>query len=655
MLRGPHPLPDALMKKVWPPMRATLSGPDHAPADAFVYEVKYDGFRGLAAVSAGRVEFLSRNGLDLSSRFPQVARALSRLTVGEAVLDGEVVAVDRSGVSHFQDLQQSGADERYDVFDLLWLDGQDLRSRPLEERRDLLDSVLANVPPPIEPAERIRADTVEDAMAEAERRHLEGLIAKRNGSTYKGTRSSEWLKLKLNASQELAILGYTPISNGRPEIGAILVGVHSDDGFHYAGKVGTGWTSKLRRQLFKDLEKDRTDTPPAVDAPRLRDARWVTPKKVAQVSFTEWTADGKLRHPSFQGLRDDKRPEECVREVPEAARKRIASTGPRRAPASKLAAKTARASARTAKSRAHVTPAPEEDEHPAPAKLVAADVPLTSPDKVLFPEAGLTKRDVFEYTRAVAEAAVATLAGRPIALQQWPQGIRKPGFFRQQVPTAPDWATTVEVDHGGRKLTHLVVDNPRTLLWLANQSALTLHMWHSRVPHLGQPDWVLFDLDPGETTWKDLIRVTLALKSLLDELRLPSVPKTSGKRGLHVFVPVAPGHTYDDTLEFAVSITRVLEGALGDIATTERSVAKRGGRLYLDAYQNGRGKTVVAPYSIRAVDAASVSAPLRWSEVIESLDVSAFNVRTMPSRLAKLGDLFAPARNGGPRLPRFRS
>ncbi len=626
-LRAAHPEPKELMQKVWPPMLATLAEPERAgELERYVYEVKYDGYRGIAAVSNGRVCFVTRNGLDLTSRFPEIARALSRLVVPEVVLDGEVVAFDAGGVSRFQSLMMPGVDHRFAVFDLLWLDGEDLRGRPLEDRRDLLESVLANVPPPLEVAERIRGEA-EAVIKEAERRGLEGVIAKACGARYEGRRSRAWLKLKVSQGQEVAIIGYTPITNGKKEIGALLVGVHDGEGFRYAGKVGTGYSTKLRRELWETLEKDHIDLPAAKDAPRMKLARWVRPKLVAQVRFTEWTRDGKLRHPAFLGLRVDKKPEEATREVPvEPPEKPV--KGSRRAPEKKAA--------RTAK-------LPD----------AAPEVALTSGTRVVYPEAKVTKADVFAYYRDVAPLMVHALAGRPLALKQWPKGISTDGFFRQHVADLPEWASRANVPTAKRTLTHPIVDREETLLWLANRSALELHMWHSRVPHLTEPDWVVFDLDPGKGPFEDLITVASALRGLLEKLGLASVPKTSGKRGLHVMVPVTRGHNYEDALTFAEAITGALAHALPDIATTERTIKKRGGRLYLDAFQNVEGKTIIAPYSLRGVEGAPVSTPLRWSEVNAKLDPAKYTLKTVRRRLDKVGDLFAEAVDGRQRLPRF--
>jgi bifunctional non-homologous end joining protein LigD len=626
-LRAPHPDPRKLLDKVWPPMLATLATATAVDPEQFVFEVKYDGYRGLAAISSGKVSLLTRNGLDLSGRFPEVYRGLSRILVAEAVLDGEVIALDPKGVPRFGLLMEPGVDHRFVAFDLLWLDGEDLRSRPLQERRDLLQSVLSNVPPPIVLAEQVEGP-LQELLRETKRRGLEGLIAKRRGSAYEGRRSKDWLKVKVQATQEVVVVGFTPIKSGAKELGALLVGVNGDDGLHFAGKVGTGFSARLRRELYARLQKDRTESAPVLDAPRMRAAIWVRPRLVAQVQFTEWTRDGKLRHPSFQGLREGKEVGEVRRELPSVPD----AQGERRAP-SRKAARMGRA----------------------PAPAVEVEVKLTSGTRLVYPKPRLTKADVFEYYRDMAEVMVPALEGRPLALKQWPKGLSDKSFYRQHVADLPQWATRATVKTARRAVSHPVVDHPQTLLWLANRSALELHMWHSRVPHLSEPDWVVFDLDPGKGPFEDLVTVAQALHGLLDKLGLCSVPKTSGRRGLHVLVPICRGHNYADTLDFAVAITRALEHALGDIATTERSVGKRGGRLYLDALQNAEGKTIIAPYSLRGVEDATVSTPLRWSEVTWRLDPSRFTLKTLRSRLDKLGDLFAPALHGQQRLPRFAS
>jgi bifunctional non-homologous end joining protein LigD len=335
-------------------------------------------------------------------------------------------------------------------------------------------------------------------------------------------------------------------------------------------------------------------------APTLRDATWVGPRHVAEVGFTEWTADGMLRHPTFRRLRPDRTPAECEREAP------------------------------------------------------IAPVVLTHPDRVLYPRDGITKRDVADYYARVAEPLLHALAGRPLALEHFTDGIDRPSWFEQTVRRPAPWMTVAELPShgaGGGLARRLVADRPEVLDWFAQRSALTIHVWSARVTGIQNPDWVVFDLDPGEGhDFALVVEAALVLRRLFERLGLGSVPKTSGRRGLHVLVPLAPGHTHEAARRFATRIGAAVAGALPGV-TVERSTARRRGRLYLDCLQNGPGKTIVAPYSPRARDGAPVSAPLAWAEVNGRLDPSRFTIRTMPRRLERVGDLFAPALHGGARLP----
>jgi len=359
----------------------------------------------------------------------------------------------------------------------------------------------------------------------------------------------------------------------------------------------------------------------------MRDAHWVKPRLVAQVRFTEWTSDGKLRHPSFQGLRLDKTPMETVREKP---------------------ASPPKASRSRSGSRSRSTS--ESDQAPAP-----VEVKLTNPDRVLYPKDGITKQDVADYYQAVSGPLLAAIKDRPLAVIHWNQGVGKPGWFEQNTgQKAEPWMKVVDTPSSKGPVRHLVADRPETLRWLAQHAALELHMWHSRAQSLTMPDWVVFDLDPADGKGiEQAIEVAQILRGMFERLGLPSVLKTTGKRGLHVFVPLAPGHTYDDAQGFALSVGETVAQKLPQV-TLERAKEKRKGRLYFDCLQNGYGKTVVAPYSLRGVDGVSVSTPLRWNEVEAGLDPKRFNLRTVPDRLKEVGDLFAPALRQGVRLPRFK-
>jgi bifunctional non-homologous end joining protein LigD len=637
-LRALRPPPAKLLEGLLPPMLATLTSEPPPDEEAYQAEVKIDGYRALCAVSAGRVAMVTRNGLDLKRRFPAVAAALGRLVVGDAVIDGEIAVLDAKGAPRFELLQQ-GADEAVlFAFDLLRLDGQDLRARPLRERRDLLASLLSNnagdlrlteeMPPPFAAA-----------LEAAGKRGFEGLVLKLRDAPYQAGRSRAWLKLKVLRSQELAVVGFLP-GEGKASggVGALLLGVASGGALTFAGKVGTGFSTRQRAELQRELERDIVPAPRVRDAPRLRGARWVEPRLVAQVRFTEWTADGKLRHPSFQGLRADKTPLECVREEPEPP--------PEPSPPDTEASRRSPQRGRSAR-------APDP-----------SDVALTHPERVLYPRDGITKQDLAAYYAAVSEPLLRALAGRPLALVHWNEGLDRPSWFQQDVREgrghAEPWLTVVETPTSargakpGRTVGHLVADSPAALRWLAQRSVLELHMWSSRADSLSTPDWVVFDLDPAEgQDIAQAIEVALLLHGMFERLGIPSLPKTTGKRGLHLLVPLAKGHTYADAESFALRVAETVVRQVPEV-TLERSKAKRHGRLYLDCLQNGQGKTIVAPYSPRGVDRAPVSTPLRWSEVKAGLDPRRFNLRTMPARLAEVGDLFAPALSDGVRLPRLR-
>jgi bifunctional non-homologous end joining protein LigD len=595
--------PEQLLRKVFPPMLATLT--DAAPADrnAWTYELKYDGFRAVAAIVKGQVAMWSRNELDLAPRFPLIAAALQKIKAKDVVLDGEVVALDASGAPRFQLLQQGERRERVFFFDVLWLDGRDLRNLTYLERRKILTKVLKGAPAAVKLSEVID-EAGEKALKDAAAAGYEGIIAKKNTSCYEPRRSKEWLKVKALNQQELIVIGWHPSTHSSKEIGSLHLAVKGDDGaLHYAGKVGTGFSAK-QRVWFKDqLSKDVVPVSPAKDAPRERAATWVRPRFVVQVAFTEWTGDNRLRHPAFLGIREDKEVGEVVKETPQHT------------------------------------------------------VTLTNPDRVLYPKDKITKKDLVAYYEAVAEPMIVALRDRPLSLEHWNQGITKPSWFHQDVGKgAPPWVTTIETPTRttkAGKVQHLVVDKPETLRWLAQMSVLTVHMWASRGAALNEPDWLVFDLDPAKGKGiEQAIEAAIIMRGLLENLRLPSVPKTSGKRGIHVFVPLAGGYTHEEAADFACSIAAAVAAKVPTI-TVERSLNQRKGRLYLDCMQNAYGKTIVAPYSPRAIDGAPVSAPLEWSEITKKLDPLKYNMRTMPDRLAKKGDLFARVFKEKGRLPQL--
>jgi len=585
-------------------MLATLVTAPPPDERNWAYEMKYDGFRAVTAIVGGDVAMWSRNELDLEPRFPHIAKALAKLKVGNAVVDGEIVAMDEKGVPRFQLLQSGTNKERIFIFDVLWLEGEDLRKKPYVERRAILEKLLKRAPAGVELARKVDMPGVE-ALREVARDGWEGIIGKRLTSIYEGRRSKEWVKVKALNQQELVIIGFNPSSASTREVGSLHLAVMKDGELHYAGKVGTGFTSKMRVELMNMLSRDIIDKSPAKDSPRVKVATWVKPRHVAQVAFTEWTDDDKLRHPSFLGLRPDKGVQEVVREKP----------------------------------------------------VTSSRVTLSHPERVLYPKDKITKQDLANYYEAMSEPLIRALKDRPLSLEHWNQGIDKPSWFHQNLGReAAQWLTTVETPtrYASRKtVKHLVVDSIDALRWLAQMSVLTIHMWASRASSLDEPDWLVFDLDPAKGKGiEQAIEAAIIMRGLLEHLELPSIPKTSGKRGIHVFVPLARGYSHEDANEFACSIAAVVTKQVPTM-TIERSLNKRRGRLYLDCMQNAYGKTMVAPYSPRGIDGAPVSAPLKWDEVTKKLDPLKFNIRNMPDRVAKVGDLFAPALTKGAKLPKL--
>ncbi len=603
----------------------------------WLFEVKYDGYRLLACKAGNDVRLYTRGGHDWSDRFAPIARGVASLAARECVVDGEACVVDDAGRPSFGALQEwlSGAGTKaeparlaFAAFDLLWLDGRDLRGERIESRRELLERLLDGHGAPLSLSRAVQGPLA-DLLKVAKDAGLEGLIAKRKGSTYLPGRSGAWVKLRFDRQQECAIAGWIPMAGTEDDVGALLVAIAEGGKLVYAGRVGTGFDTRTRKRLSEALRPSVRPEPAIALAPRVRDARWVEPLLVCACAFTEWTREGSMRHPRFLGMREDKQPLECVRE------------GVAQSPA--------------------VTAYPP-DEAPSP-KVSAATPKLANPTKVLFPRDAITKRDIWDYYTAIAPLMLPHLAGRPLTLQRYPDGIDGEEWYQQNAPEkSPAFVRLVGVGqrHGVKK--RIVCDRLETLQWLANLAALTVHQWTSRAPPepasqaavelaLASPDYVVLDLDPGSGPWAHLVQVARAVRTLLDALGLESLVKTSGKRGVHVVVPIAPGESHEAATSFAEQVARAVAKVLPDIATVERMKDKRSGKLYVDYGQNGEGRTIVSPYTIRARDGAVVSTPIAWDELDEELDPTRFTIRTVVDRVAKHGDLFVGALKGAQRLP----
>lgn len=610
----------ALLEKFGETMRATnpAEGAKLPRGDEFWFEIKYDGYRLIAAKSGDEVRLCSRNGKDWTDRFPIIAEAIAKLPAREVALDGEACAVDEQGNPSFQRLQHWIGGERknvelvYVAFDLLFVDGEDVRGEPIENRRERLRALLEDATSPLSISTETDGDP--KTLLEACRaRGLEGLVAKRKGSRYVAGPSALWLKLKCDRRADFAVVGYLPLRGTSNTVGALLLGAMRDGKMLYAGRCGTGFSDMQRRTLAKLLDAERIDAPPAeeVESP-LKSPHWSKAKLCVEVAYTEITDDHRLRHPKLVAVREDKSWNECV--WPDDPRR------PR-------------------------TIGDDEDEPPQPAPIRSWPKPtLANREKVLFPRDGITKRELWEFAEAIAPTMLPHLVGRPLNMQRWPNGIDGEAWYQHRPGEGkiPEFVRLIDT---GEAKPHVAADNVETLQWLANLAAITLHQWASRAPEIERPEYAVIDLDPGDGTWADLVRVAEAVRTLLEAIEAESVVKTSGKRGVHVFVPLMKtphGPTHDEATRFAFEIATAVAKVLPEICTVERVKAKRGGRLYVDAFQNGLGRTVVCPYTIRAIDGAPVSAPIEWGELTNDLDAKTLNVRTMMDRLGKKGDLFAP-------------
>jgi bifunctional non-homologous end joining protein LigD len=579
----------------------------------WVFEVKWDGYRAIATVVGGNAQLTSRNGNDLTSRFAQVARQLERaVKTPSCVLDGEVCALDESGRSSFSAMQQSqaGTPFVYYAFDVLEVDGEPLVDLPLVERRKRLEQVLDRRNKTVRLSEGFDDGTA--LYHVAQQQGLEGIVAKRLDSLYvQGRRTRDWLKLKTHGRQELVVAGYTKGTGRRASsFGSLVLGYYRGGELVYAGNVGTGFGGKEIETLLDRLRPLRRETPPFRDVPRMPKVRksdviWVEPTLVVEVEFAEWTHDGRLRAPSYQGLRDDKPATEVRREQPLADR---------------------------------VTKGSRE-------------LKLSNLDKVFFPAEGITKGDLLEYYRAIAPAVVPHLKDRPFTMIRWPDGIEGGRFFQKDAPShMPDWiptfrtlVSTRESPRRRKWVNFPVVDDELALLWMVNMGCIDLNAWYSRLDRPDRPDFVLFDLDPApDVGFRETVQVALLVKEALDAFGLVGFPKTSSAEGMHVIVPVERRYTYADTRQFAEIVAGAIARTHRGLATTEWTKSKRRGVL-IDSNQNGEGKTIASVYSVRPRPGAPVSTPLRWSEVNERLDPLAFTMQVVLERVRKHGDLFAGA------------
>ena len=590
----------------------------------------------------------------MSARYPELA-GLAQAVTAPAILDGEIIALDADGRSNFQllqarvGLQDAGEIKRlaakqpvsFRVFDLLYYDGFDLRPGALVDRQALLAAVLTP-----SDAGRLSEHITGDGLAAfqaAQAQRLEGIIAKRRDSVYLPGRAGGWLKIKTLRRQEVVVGGYTAPRRTRPYFGALVAGTYQNGQLVYAGHVGGGFDRNTLEQVYALLQPLVTRRSPFADPPSTNEAvTWVRPKLVAEVKFAEWTSDGRMRQPIFLGLRDDKPPEEVTVERPQSAqteKKQAVRTAAAPVAAEPVANAGPIQTAAAALGRGRKALSGELH-----LKVGRDTLTLTHVDKLYWPEAGYTKLDLLRYYWRVSKTLRPHLADRPLILKRYPNGADAPSFFQHDVNDVPSYVRTVQAEaENGRQIDYVICDNAATLLYLANLGTIEQNPWNSRAADWDHPDWIVLDLDPGEVEFRTICDLALGVKDVFERLGLDCYPKTSGSRGMHVYVPLQPTYSYEEAAQFAQRVAEVVVRENPRLATLERSKRKRPPqRIYVDYLQNARGKSVASAYSVRARAGATVSTPLKWTEVKRGVDPTDYTLQTVPARITRLGDLFKP-------------
>jgi len=597
--------------------------------EAWLHEMKYDGYRMLCRIERSNARVYSRNGKEWTAAFAAIARAAACLPVESAWIDGEIVVMDAQGRSSFQALQnalseQSGDRLHYYAFDLPYLNSFDLREVPLVERKRVLEKILAGAG-----VFRYSSHVQGSGIAfyqQACKHGLEGIIAKRADSHYVAGRTRTWLKVKCAQRQEMVIGGYSDPEGSRTGFGALLLGVYEPGGgLRYSGKVGTGFNEQILASLKQKLDRLVQKEPPFINPPKGAEARrahWVKPQLVAEIAFTEWTDDGTLRHPSFQGLREDKNPTEVIRERATD----IVKPDPE---ATKRAQQTVRPSADAPK-RGSSAGGKSGD--------TIAAIKLTNPTKLFYPEAKLAKRDLAAYYEAIGEWIVPHLRNRPLTLVRCPNGWDKPCFHQKHAAQHTNKAIDrVRIQGKDGPTLYMMANSVSAVVALVQLGVLELHPWGSRAKKLHSPDRIILDLDPDDdVAWDQLVEATQLVKALLEQIGLQGFLKTTGGKGLHVVIPIEPTLRWDAIKGFTKAIAEVLTRTFPDRFTAKLSKATRTGKIFIDYLRNAEEATAIAAYSARARANAPVSTPIGWAELAEDVRFDHFNVRNVPARLKNL-------------------
>jgi bifunctional non-homologous end joining protein LigD len=617
------------------PMKATLvDKPPHG--EEWLFEIKWDGVRAIAFVDREQVRLLSRTGNWCDKQYPELSVIHHSLAAKQAILDTEITVLDEKGVSRFELIQprihQTDPNSIAHLvrsrpvtmfaFDLLYLDGYDLRKVEFAERKRLLEEILE--PSPVLRISESFPGAGEQLLEAARENGLEGIVAKHAGSSYESRRSRDWLKLKVNLQQEFIICGFT--TGERDHFGALVLGMYDKGKLVWVGNIGTGFDQKMLAQVRRRLDPLVIPNCPFAIKPKIPgEVTWVQPEVVCMVKFLNWTEDGRLRAPVFLGLRLDLDPKEVVRE--DAERDRDEEKEP---------------CAGSLRERPPVAPGKQEEMS---VEVNGHPLKFTNLDKVFYPKEGYTKRDIINYYDSVAELILPHLKDRPLSLKRYPNGIHEDFFFQKDVKeNFASWLRTELIYHtevSEKPTRYVFAEDRASLLYLANLGCVDHNPWMSRMQTLDNPDFMLIDLDPQQCPYEKIVEAALLVRKKLDALELEGYPKTTGGDGMHIYVPLDPVYSYEEVRQFAKVLSMVVMHDRPELFTTPRAVSKRlNNKVYFDADQISKSKTIAAPYVLRAYDGAPVATPLAWSEVKPGLDPSHFNIGNARARFERTGDLF---------------
>ncbi len=643
------------------PMLATLTDDSFDDKD-WIFEIKYDGYRAVSYIDDNDVTLMSRKDLSFNKKFPPVVEALKELGLN-AILDGEIVALNEEGKSDFQLLQQwqkNGEGELvYYVFDLLWLNGYNLMDLPLVERKEILQQLLPEHP-------MIRySDHIEDKgnqfFKAATQQGLEGIMAKERDSAYTPKlRTRQWLKIKTVQRQEVVIAGFTETRGSRSHFGALVLGVYENNKLIYVGHTGSGFTEKSLAAVYKKLKPLIIDKPPFATKPKTNmPCTWVKPVLVGEVKFSEWTKDNILRQPIFVGLREDKNAKDVVKEnavhtdaaIQEGeteTRSTKKQTSPKMPTKKTAKGSTLKAEGKTQKVEKTFL---NDEEKEQVVTIDKKELTFTNLDKIYWPAEKYTKRDLINYYDQMAPFILPYLKDRPQSMNRHPNGINKPGFYQKNVSDGKvaDWLVKHDYlsESDGETKQYLVCTDEASLLYMANLGCIEMNPWHSTTKKPENPSWCVVDLDPGNISFDKVIEAAQVIKQLTNDLGIDTYCKTSGSTGLHIYIPLGAAYDYDQSRQLAELIVNMAYNEMPSFTSLERSPAKRKNKIYLDYLQNRTIQTIAAPYSLRPKPGATASAPLHWEEVKKGLSIQDFTIENMYSRAKEVGDIFKPVLGKG--------